>query len=155
MDVRLVVTEEEALAAVMLMRQMCEESGYTQYGIHIAEEWAVPTYYHNPELDVLLAWEDKTPVGIACIGRFPYAYKPVCNGYFHALYVVKDSRKKGVGEALFKGVCATARERGFASLVWHVFAGNKVSRTFFSRLGIECDKDMPGVYWVDVKDLPL
>ena len=41
MDVRLVVTEEEALAAVTLMRQMCEESGYTQYGIHIAEEWAV------------------------------------------------------------------------------------------------------------------
>lgn len=55
--------------------------------------------------------------------------------YLEDLYVRPQSRRRGIGLALLRQVCASACERGFARVEWSVLDWNSEAIAFYRQLG--------------------
>lgn len=55
--------------------------------------------------------------------------------YLEDLFVLPETRGRGLGLALLRAVCAEARTRGFARVEWSVLDWNTPAIAFYRRLG--------------------
>ena len=81
-----------------------------------------------------LSGSDKL-IGMAVLYQMPYTYHLKPNLVLKELFVTKQARGSGVGEALFKGVKARASVLGCGQLLWTVVPWNDKAKSFYSKLG--------------------
>jgi len=92
-----------------------------------------PTRY----AEVVIAYEDETPVGYA-IYFFTYSsFIALPSLYLEDLFVLPGSRGSGVGRRLLAFVAAKAVARGCSRMEWAVLNWNEPAIGFYKKLGAE------------------
>jgi GNAT superfamily N-acetyltransferase len=89
----------------------------------------------DPELHGLLALDGDGAAGLAHLVFHPstWSARPRC--YLEDLFVARDRRGAGIGEALFEAIYAHAREQGAADVYWHTQQFNGPARSLYDTVG--------------------
>ena len=84
-----------------------------------------------------IAWHDAVPVGLVAIGRFVSVSDPRPRKWHQfelkELFVVREKRNQGIGEALMDWVIAEAISQGVCRIDWHVKRDNIRGIKFYER----------------------
>ncbi len=106
----------------------------------------IATFETEPrgEADILAWFERDTPIVVAESGgrvlgyaaAFPYRARPCYAGVAEfSVYVGRDARGRGVGEAVLAGLIAETARRGTWKLLSRIFPENTASRRLCAALG--------------------
>jgi len=92
----------------------------------------------RPEVMLLIAEDQATPVGYAFVRMEPASIEALCepSAWLHDLYVDPSCRRTGVGRQLASAAIASARRLGSSSLMLGVSPVNTPAREFFEKLGM-------------------
>ena len=91
----------------------------------------------KPAAEVLLAFEDETPVGFAVFFHNFSTWLGRPGLYLEDLFVKPEMRGKGYGRALLVDLAKIARERGCGRMEWAVLDWNDPAIQFYRKLGAE------------------
>jgi GNAT superfamily N-acetyltransferase len=89
----------------------------------------------KPSAEVLLAFEDKTPVGFAVFFHNFSTWLGRPGLYLEDLFVKPEVRGKGYGRALLVDLARIARDRGCGRMEWAVLDWNDPAIQFYRKLG--------------------
>ena len=89
----------------------------------------------KPTAEVVLAFEDKTPVGFAVFFHNFSTWLGRPGLYLEDLFVRPDARGKGYGRALLVHLAKIASERGCGRMEWAVLDWNEPAIKFYRTLG--------------------
>jgi GNAT superfamily N-acetyltransferase len=89
----------------------------------------------KPAAEVLLAFENETPVGFAVFFRNFSTWLGRPGLYLEDLFVKPEKRGKGYGHALLVDLAKIARDRGCGRMEWAVLDWNDPAIEFYHKLG--------------------
>src|SRR5213594_2971609 len=89
----------------------------------------------KPAAEILLAFENETPVGFAVFFHNFSTWLGRPGLYLEDLFVKPQHRGKGYGRALLIHLAKIARERGCGRMEWAVLDWNEPAITFYRQLG--------------------
>ena len=89
----------------------------------------------RPAAEVVLALEDKMPVGFAVFFYNFSTWLGRAGLYLEDLFVRPDARGKGYGRALLVHLARVAQERGCGRMEWAVLDWNDPAIQFYRKLG--------------------
>ena len=89
----------------------------------------------KPAAEVLLAFEDDTPIGFAVFFRNFSTWLGRSGLYLEDLFVKPEHRGKGYGRALLVHLGKIAHERGCGRMEWAVLNWNEPAVEFYKKLG--------------------
>jgi GNAT superfamily N-acetyltransferase len=89
----------------------------------------------KPVAEVLLAFEEKSPVGFAVFFHNFSTWLGRPGLYLEDLFVKPDKRGKGFGRALLVDLAKIARDRGCGRMEWAVLDWNEPAIKFYRSLG--------------------
>jgi GNAT superfamily N-acetyltransferase len=89
----------------------------------------------KPAAEVLLAFENETPVGFAVFFHNFSTWLGRPGLYLEDLFVRPEMRGKGYGRALLVDLAKIARERGCGRMEWAVLDWNDPAIQFYRKLG--------------------
>ena len=89
----------------------------------------------KPAAEVLLAFENETPVGFAVFFHNFSTWLGQPGLYLEDLFVRPEMRGKGYGRALLVDLAKIARERGCGRMEWAVLNWNDPAIQFYRKLG--------------------
>jgi len=89
----------------------------------------------RPAAEVLLAFENETPVGFAVFFHNFSTWLGRPGLYLEDLFVKPEMRGKGYGRALLVDLAKIARERGCGRMEWAVLDWNDPAIQFYRKLG--------------------
>ncbi len=89
----------------------------------------------KPAAEVLLAFENETPVGFAVFFHNFSTWLGRPGLYLEDLFVKPEMRGKGYGRALLVDLARIARERGCGRMEWAVLDWNDPAIQFYRKLG--------------------
>jgi GNAT superfamily N-acetyltransferase len=99
------------------------------------EQLADVLFGEKPTAEVLLAFEDKTPVGFAVFFHNFSTWLGRPGLYLEDLFVKPEVRGKGYGRALLVYLAKIARDRGCGRMEWAVLDWNEPAIKFYLTLG--------------------
>ena len=95
----------------------------------------------RPAAEVLLAFEEETPVGFAVFFHNFSTWLGQPGLYLEDLFVRPEQRGKGYGRALLVHLAKIAHERGCGRMEWAVLDWNEPAIQFYKKLGAApCDE---------------
>jgi GNAT superfamily N-acetyltransferase len=89
----------------------------------------------KPTAEVLLAFENETPVGFAVFFHNFSTWLGQPGLYLEDLFVRPEQRGKGYGRALLVHLAKIARDRGCGRMEWAVLDWNEPAIQFYKKLG--------------------
>jgi GNAT superfamily N-acetyltransferase len=89
----------------------------------------------RPAAEVILAYDDRTPVGFALFFHNFSTFLGQSGLYLEDLFVVPAWRGRGVGRQLLNRLASIAVERGCGRMEWCVLDWNESAIGFYQRLG--------------------
>ena len=89
----------------------------------------------RPAAEVLLAFEEKSPVGLAVYFYNFSTWLGRPGLYLEDLFVKPEKRGKGYGRALLVALAKIARDRGCGRMEWAVLDWNEAAIKFYRALG--------------------
>ena len=92
-------------------------------------------FRERPTAEVVLAFEDKTPVGFAVFFHNFSTWLGRPGLYLEDLFVKPEVRGKGYGRALLVHLAKIARDRGCGRMEWAVLDWNEPAIEFYRKLG--------------------
>jgi GNAT superfamily N-acetyltransferase len=95
-------------------------------------EFEMHGWGENPLFTSWVAVTDGQVVGMTlCYVRYSTRKGPVF--YLEDFYVKKDSRKQGIGQALFDACVQYAKENNYERITWQVLEWNQLAIDFYNR----------------------
>lgn len=91
----------------------------------------------KPAAQVLLAFEEDTPVGFAVFFHNFSTWLGRAGLYLEDLFVKPEHRGKGYGRALLVDLAKIARDRGCGRMEWAVLDWNEPAIEFYRKLGAQ------------------
>ena len=91
----------------------------------------------KPVAEVLLAFEDKMPIGFAVFFRNFSTWLGKPGLYLEDLFVKPEARGKGYGRALLIYLARIARDRGCGRMEWAVLDWNEPAIQFYKKIGAQ------------------
>ena len=94
--------------------------------------------FARPETILLIAEEQRTPVGYAFVRMEPASIEALCetSAWLHDLYVDPRFRGRGAGRLLVLAAIESAKQLGSSNLMLGVSTANTQARDFYERLGL-------------------
>ena len=92
-------------------------------------------YGEKPAAEVLLAFENGTPIGFAVYFHNFSTWLARPGLYLEDLFVMPEHRGKGYGRALLIHLAKIARDRGCGRMEWAVLDWNEPAIEFYKKLG--------------------
>lgn len=99
------------------------------------QDLAQNLFGENRTAEVLLAYENETPIGFTLFFHNFSTFLGKSGIYIEDLYVNENYRGKGYGKALLYAVKAIAQERNCGRLEWSVLDWNTPAIEFYKSLG--------------------
>jgi len=107
----------------------------------IKEQLVDVLFGKKPAAEVLLAFENGTPVGFAVFFHNFSTWLGRPGLYLEDLFVKPEMRGKGYGRALLVDLAKIARERGCGRMEWAVLNWNDPAIQFYRKLGAKPMED--------------
>lgn len=99
------------------------------------QELCETLFGESPKAEVIFLEEEGKPVGFALFFHNYSTFLCRPGIYIEDVYVKEAYRGKGYGKALFKHICALAKERQCGRVEWWCLNWNTPSIEFYKRLG--------------------
>jgi GNAT superfamily N-acetyltransferase len=93
-----------------------------------------------PSAYVLLAWDDRKPVGFASYSFLWPAVGLTRSIFLKELYVIASSRRAGVGKLLIQHLYDIAVKNGCSRLEWTTDSDSREAQLFYAELGVPVDR---------------
>jgi GNAT superfamily N-acetyltransferase len=104
--------------------------------VRATEERLVDVLFgEKPAAEVLLAFENQTPIGFAVFFHNFSTWLGQPGLYLEDLFVKPEARGKGFGRALLVDLARIARDRGCGRMEWAVLDWNEPAIKFYRSLG--------------------
>lgn len=128
-------TEEDVPLILRLIRELAEYERAPNDAVATEAQLREVFFGEKPAAEVLLAFEDKEPVGFA-VYFFNFSTWLGRPGlYLEDLFVRPELRGKGYGRALLERLARIAHERGCGRMEWAVLDWNEPAIQFYKKLG--------------------
>jgi len=102
--------------------------------------------------NLLVATSDKNLLGYALYFYTYSSFTALPTLYLEDLFVLEDSRQKGLGKALFNRCVEEARKHGCGKMEWAVLTWNQKAMDFYVRRGAK--RDDVFVYKLNLDSVP-
>lgn len=89
----------------------------------------------RPYAEVLIAYEEQTPVGFALYFHNYSTFRARPGIYLEDLFVLPEHRGKGFGKALLERIITIAKERNCGRVEWSVLDWNTPAIDFYKSMG--------------------
>ena len=128
-------TESDLSLILSFIRKLAEYEKLSHLVIATEANIREHVFGTNPVAEVLLAYWDGVPVGLALYFRNFSTFLGQPGIYLEDLFVEPAYRGKGIGKALLARLAKIAMERGYGRLEWAVLDWNAPSIKFYRSLG--------------------
>ena len=91
--------------------------------------------------EALVAFDDDVPIGYAIFYPNFSTFRGQRGFYLEDIFITKEFRAKGVGEAMIKYLAKDAKERGFERIDFLVLDWNTPAVNFYKKLGAVRDDE--------------
>lgn len=99
------------------------------------EQMLHDTLFKEQYAEVVIGEEEGKPVGFALFYPYYSTFFSKPGMYLEDLYVKKECRGRGYGEALIKHVAGEAAKRGWSYMKWACLDWNESSIAFYKKMG--------------------
>ncbi len=89
--------------------------------------------YENPKYEAYLARLDDNYVGYIIYFMNYSSFLALPTLYLEDIFVLKEHRKKGIGQKLFNFCVKKAKEKNCGRIEWHVLDWNKIGIDFYEK----------------------
>jgi GNAT superfamily N-acetyltransferase len=124
-----------------LIRGLARFEKLEQEVVMTEELLAAGLFGDRPYAEVVLAEEDRRPVGFALFFHNFSTFLGRPGIYLEDLFVLPERRGQGIGRMLLAHLARLAVERGCGRLEWAVLDWNKEAIKFYERLGARPNSD--------------
>ncbi len=136
LDLRIAPAAESDVSLILkFIRDLAEYEKLSHQVVATEEHIREHVFGPNPVAEVLLAYWQGVPVGIALYFRNFSTFLGQAGIYLEDLFVEPAYRGKGIGKALLIRLAEIAVERGYGRLEWSVLDWNTPSIEFYRSLG--------------------
>ncbi len=130
-------TEKDVPLILRLIRALAEYERAPNDAVATEEQLREVFFGEKPAAEVLLAFENKEPVGFA-VYFFNFSTWLGRPGlYLEDLFVRPKLRGKGYGRSLLERLAQIAQERGCGRMEWAVLDWNEPAIQFYKKLGAQ------------------
>ena len=133
--------EENITQIIALLHEFAEFENLLDACEITEERLKIALFGEGKVAEALLAFENETPIGYAIFYPNFATFRGQRGFYLEDIYITKDLRGKGVGEAMIKYLAKEARERGFERIDFLVLDWDTPALKFYEKLGAERDND--------------
>jgi len=126
---------EDVPAILQLIRDLATYERAPNDVTATKEQLVIVLFGEKPSAEVLLAFENETPVGFAVFFHNFSTWLGRPGLYLEDLFVKPEMRGKGYGRALLVDLARIARERGCGRMEWAVLDWNDPAIQFYRKLG--------------------
>jgi ribosomal protein S18 acetylase RimI-like enzyme len=133
--------EENIPQIIALMREFAEYENLLDYCEVTEERLRVALFGETKVADAVVAFEDEKPIGYAVFYPNFATFRGQRGLYLEDIYITKEFRGRGVGEAIIKYLAKAAKERGFERIDFQVLEWNTPAIKFYEKLGANRDDE--------------
>jgi GNAT superfamily N-acetyltransferase len=136
MSLRIAPAAESDVALILsFIRKLAEYEKLSHLVVATEDNIREHVFGANPVAEVLLAYWNEEPAGLALYFRNFSTFLGQPGIYLEDLFVEPAQRGKGIGKALLRRLAEIALERGYGRLDWSVLDWNAPSIEFYRSLG--------------------
>lgn len=118
-----------------LIRQLAEYEHRLDQVKATEEDLERALFGERPVAEAVLAWHGENAVGYALFYPVFSTFRGRAALYLEDVYVVPESRGRGVGWALMRHLARLAQQRGYDRIEWSVLEWNTPAIEFYKKLG--------------------
>lgn len=134
-------TEENIVQIIALLHEFAEYENLLDACEITEERLRVALFGEGKVAEAIVAFEDNVPIGYAIFYPNFATFRGQRGFYLEDIYITKDFRAKGVGEAMIKFLSKLAKGRGFERIDFMVLEWNTPAIKFYEKLGAERDDE--------------
>ena len=127
--------EQDAPVVLHLIRALAEYEKLADQAVASEEDIRASLFGSQPAAEVVLAYDDDRAAGFALFYHNYSTFLGRRGMYLEDLFVVPESRGRGIGRALLAHVAAIAVERRCGRFEWAVLDWNEPAIGFYRRMG--------------------
>jgi GNAT superfamily N-acetyltransferase len=145
MSLRVAPAAESDVALIFsFIRKLAEYEKLSDLVVATEDNIREHVFGANPVAEVLLAYWNDEPAGLALYFRNFSTFLGQPGIYLEDLFVEPALRGKGIGKALLRELAKIALDRGYGRLDWAVLDWNAPSIEFYRSLGAASLEDWTG-----------
>lgn len=133
--------EENIPQIIALLHEFAEYENLLDACEVTEEKLKVALFGEGKVAGAILAFEDETPIGYAIFYPNFATFRGQCGFYLEDIFINKEYRGKGVGEAMIRFLAKEAKERGFERIDFLVLDWNAPAIKFYEKLGAKRDEE--------------
>lgn len=142
MNLKIKSADEENIPQIIaLMREFAEYENLLDYFETTEERLRVALFGETKVAEAIVAFEDEKPIGYAVFYPNFATFRGQRGLYLEDIYITKDARGRGAGEAILKYLAKAAKERGFERIDFQVLEWNTPAIKFYEKLGAHRDNE--------------
>jgi GNAT superfamily N-acetyltransferase len=135
-DIRIERARERDVPVILhLIKALAEYEKMTDQVVASEDDIRASLFGTRPAAEVVLAYDGDRPVGFALFFHNFSTFLGRRGLYLEDLFVVPESRGRGIGRALLAHLAAIAVERRCGRLEWAVLDWNEPAIGFYRRMG--------------------
>jgi GNAT superfamily N-acetyltransferase len=128
-------TEVDVPLILQMIKGLADYERLSHEVVATEESLRASLFGARPAAEVILAYDDRTPVGFALFFHNFSTFLGRPGLYLEDLFVIPAWRGRGVGRRLLGRLAAIAVERGCGRMEWSVLDWNESAIGFYERLG--------------------
>jgi GNAT superfamily N-acetyltransferase len=133
--------EENIPQIIALLHEFAEYENLLNACEITEERLSVALFGEGKVAEALLAFEDNVPIAYAIFYPNFSTFRGQRGFYLEDIFVKKEFRGRGVGEAMIKSLAREAKERGFERIDFLVLDWNTSAVKFYEKLGAARDAE--------------
>lgn len=134
-------TPENIPQIIALLREFAHYENLLDACEITEERLRVALFGEGKVAEAIVAFEDNVPIGYAIFYPNFATFRGQRGFYLEDIYITKEARGKGVGEAMIKYLAKEAKERGFERIDFLVLDWNTPALKFYEKLGAKRDDE--------------
>lgn len=133
--------KENLSQIIALLREFAEYENLLDACEMTEERLSVALFGDGKVAEALVAFENETPIGYAIFYPNFATFRGQRGFYLEDIFIKKDFRAKGLGEAMIKYLAKEAKDRGFERIDFLVLDWNTPAVKFYEKLGAARDEE--------------
>ena len=135
------ITPNDLPAVIELLREFADYEDLSDYCTVTEPRLLSAMFGDNAVVEGLIAIDVETPIGYALFYPNFSSFRGERGIHLDDIYITREYRGKGIGEAMLREIARTAASRGYERIDFQVLDWNTSARDFYKRLGAVCNDE--------------